>query len=75
VDGLAVLSANPVRHKRDVGKGDDLGEHQQAADGRTSPSPGFHGSGIRGKCAPRHGPYLTPQIGRVKARASISEVS
>jgi hypothetical protein len=68
VDRLAVLGANPVCNKRHMGKGNHLREHKQAADGRTSPAPGFHGSYSQGKRARRHGSYLTPLFGRVKAR-------
>jgi hypothetical protein len=68
VDRLAVLGANPVRDKRHMGKGEHLREHKQAADARTSPSPGFHGPCSQGKRARRHVSYLTPQFDRVKAR-------
>ena len=68
VDRLAVLGANPVCHEREVGKREHLRERQQAADGRTSPSPGFHGSCSQGKRGRPHFPYLTPQFGGVKAR-------
>ena len=44
MDRLAVLGANPVCDERDVGKGNNLREGQEATNGPTPPSPRFQGS-------------------------------
>jgi hypothetical protein len=69
MDRLAVLGANPMCDERNVGKGNDLREDQQATNGPTPPSPRFHGSYSQGKHGPMHGLLLTPRPNEVKARS------
>ena len=68
MDCLAVLGANPVCDERNVGKGNDLREGQEATNGRTRPSPRFQGSCSQGRRRPTHLLVLTPGQNAVKAR-------